>query len=294
MADSTDEKRGVVSTVVAAPKKVVVGYLRGLTYPFRGMKLVYFQHPSLARFWVFPIVITIVVLLLVMRGVWDYHDALVNLVWEEPTGEGFWTAVLLFLHGFVEVIVAILAFAAGVVVVYLLTTIFAAPFNDALSEEVERIVTGRPGPPFSLRAVLRDAVRTVALEVLKMVVLVLVLGPLFVASLLVPVVGQIAYTVFGFLFTALYFAIDYVDWPASRHDRGVAYRFGFAVENFLPMFGFGTGVWLFLFVPFLNLLFMPAAVAGGTLLFLDLEVGGGRPDESRSARDVQNPPSPSP
>ena len=34
---------------------------------------------------------------------------------------------------------------------------------------------------------------------------------------------------------------------------------------------FGTGVWLFLFVPLVNLLFMPAAVAGGTLLFLELE-----------------------
>jgi uncharacterized protein involved in cysteine biosynthesis len=30
-------------------------------------------------------------------------------------------------------------------------------------------------------------------------------------------------------------------------------------------------VWLFLFIPLVNLLFMPAAVAGGTLLFLDVE-----------------------
>jgi CysZ protein len=255
-------------------KKVVVGYFKGLTYPFRGMKLVFIDHPSLFRFWIFPIVITILVLALVMKGVWDYHDALVTLIWEEPTGEGFVAGLLAFLHGFVEVIVAIFGFALGIVVVYLLTTIFAAPFNDALSEEVESIVTGRPGPPFSLRVVLRDTVRTVGLEAMKMLVLLLVLGPLFIASLLVPVIGQIAYSVFGFLFTALYFAIDYVDWPASRRNKGVAYRFGLAVEHFLPMFGFGTGVWVFLFVPFLNLLFMPAAVAGGTLLYLDLEPGG--------------------
>jgi len=47
----------------------------------------------------------------------------------------------------------------------------------------------------------------------------------------------------------------------------------------VPMFGFGTGVWLFLFIPFLNLFFMPAAVAGGTLLYLDLE-GPGEPAPS--------------
>ena len=40
------------------------------------------------------------------------------------------------------------------------------------------------------------------------------------------------------------------------------------------VFGFGTGVWLFLFIPLLNLLFMLAAVAGGTLMFLDLEGEG--------------------
>ena len=50
------------------------------------------------------------------------------------------------------------------------------------------------------------------------------------------------------------------------------------------MFGFGTGVWLFLFIPLVNLLFMPAAVAGGTLLFLDLE-GEGTSDPQHAPAD---------
>jgi CysZ protein len=164
--------------------------------------------------------------------------------------------------------------------VYFITAIIAAPFNDLLSEEVERIRTGREGAPFSLRVVLRDSVRTVGLELVKLLIWASVMGPLFLASLLLPVVGQILYTVIGFVFTAMYWSIDYVDWPASRQNRGVGFRFGMATRHFLPMFGFGTGVWLFLFIPFLNLLFMPAAVAGGTLLFLDLEGGQDEsPDE---------------
>ena len=35
-----------------------------------------------------------------------------------------------------------------------------------------------------------------------------------------------------------------------------------------PVAGFGTGVWVLLFIPLVNLFFMPAAVAGGTMLFL--------------------------
>jgi CysZ protein len=111
----------------------------------------------------------------------------------------------------------------------------------------------------------------VVLEIAKLGLWALVMIPLFVLSLVVPVVGQIIYAVFGFFFTAAYFAVDYIDWPASRRNRGISYRFSMLRAHFLPMLGFGTGVWLFLFVPLLNLLFMPAAVAGGTLLFLDLE-----------------------
>jgi len=266
-----DVAKKAAGAVVAAPKAVAVGYWRGLTYPFKGAKLVYLEHPSLVRYWMFPILITLIVIGFVFAGVWHYHGAVVEMFWSEPAGEGFWDSVLRFLHGFVEVIVALLGFLVGLVVVSLLSTIFAAPFNDALSEEVERLSTGREGPPFSLAAVARDSVRTVLLEIAKLGLWAIVMLPLFVVSLIVPVAGQIIYTVFGFFFTAGYFSIDYLDWPASRRNRGIAYRFSLLREHFLPMLGFGTGVWLFLFVPLLNLLFMPAAVAGGTLLFLDLE-----------------------
>ena len=86
-------------------------------------------------------------------------------------------------------------------------------------------------------------------------------------------IGQILYTAFGVVFTSAYLALDYVDWPASRHDRGVRYRFGMLRRHTSAMLGFGTGVWVLLFVPFVNLFLMPGAVAGGTLLFLDLEPG---------------------
>jgi len=118
-----------------------------------------------------------------------------------------------------------------------------------------------------------------------------VMVPMWIFSLALPVVGQILYTIFGFVFTAMYWSIDYVDWPASRQNKGVGYRFGMATKHFLPMFGYGTGVWLFLFVPFVNLLFMPAAVAGGTLLYLDLE-GGVAGQSTETPPKDESPPSP--
>ena len=137
--------------------------------------------------------------------------------------------------------------------------------------------------------IFRDTVRTMGLELLKLVIYAAVMIPLFLLAQLLPAVGHAIYSVFAFLFTALYFAVDYLDWPASRRNRSITYRFGLLTDHFLPMLGFGTGVWLFLFIPLVNLLFMPAAVAGGTLLFLDVEgrsLGGAKDEPSGVSEQV--------
>ena len=255
-----------------APKAVVVGYWRGLTYPFKGLRFVV-QHPDLIRYWIFPIIITVVTLAFVSKGVWDYHDALFELMWTEPTGDDWGAAVARFFHGFVEVLFALVLFVVGLVVVVLLSSIFAAPFNDLLSEEVERLYTGRPGPPFSVRVLVMDLVRTLVFEVGYVVVV----GGLWLASLVLPVVGQIGASILGFFLTAQYWAVSYIDWPASRRRKGLSFRFTLATRHFWAMSGFGTGVWLILFIPLVNLFFMPLAVAGGTLLYVDVE--GPRPED---------------
>lgn len=270
--------RDVGSAAVRAPRAAVIGFWRGLTYPFQGMRLVMFQHPELIRYWIFPILITAVTFALVLAGVWEYHDALFEALWEEPGGDGFGASLARFFHGLLEVLFALLLLLVGLIVVVLLSSLFAAPFNDLLSEEVERLVTGRQGPPFSVRILLLDLVRTVAFE---LIYVALVVG-LWLASLLLPVVGQIGASLLGFFITALYWAVSYIDWPASRRRQGLGFRFQLAARHFWAMSGFGTGVWIILFIPLLNLFFMPLAVAGGTLLYVDLEARGqGKPNLPR-------------
>ncbi len=285
------------SKVAGATGAVAVGYWRGLTYPFKGLKFVFYKHPGLVRFWIFPILITGIFLAATTWAGWSSYEGITNAVWQDPTasvelksaigadtvkpkrlkhvgdaaGHDWVDTTGHYVHSALGILILLLIWGLGVVLAIFLTNIFAAPFNDFLSEEVERLETGQEGPPFSFAVILRDSIRTVGLEVLKLSIYLVVMGPLFVLSNLVPVVGPAIYSIFGFLFTSMYFAIDYIDWPASRQNRSVTYRFSLLTEHFMPMFGFGTGVWLFLFIPLVNLLFMPAAVAGGTLLFLDLE-----------------------
>lgn len=255
-------------TVAKSP----IGFARGLTYVFRGARFVYFQHPKLARYWLFPIFITALALIAVFYGAVSLYDDLGGALWSllpESWNEadGWAGGLLSALRWLVQVIAGILITLLGLVLVVVLSSVFAAPFNDALSEAVERILTGGAAPPFSLRRMIADVGRTIRLEILKVVLYVVLVGPMFLASFFIPGVGQVISLV-GFALTAVYLGVDYLDWPAARRDWSVGDRVRFARRQLPAVAGFGTGVWALLFVPLLNLFFMPAAVAGGTMLFL--------------------------
>ncbi|MEM9074690.1 MAG: EI24 domain-containing protein [Myxococcota bacterium] len=254
--------------VVARP---AVGFWTGFMYPFKGMNFVYVQHPKLIKYWIFPILITLITFCAATWGSWHYSDALVDTFWATPEGDGFFDGVARFFHSALAFIFSILLWGISTMLLILLTSIIAAPFNGALSAAVEKIATGRGTGDEGLAVLVRDIGRTIVLEIVKLGLFLLVMIPMFMLQCAAPGVGSILYTIFGFVFTAWYWGLDYVDWPAERRGWKVGQRFANARKRFMPMFGFGTGVWLFLFVPVLNLLFMPAAVAGGTLLFLDME-----------------------
>jgi CysZ protein len=238
------------------------------------MRFVYFQHPKLARYWLFPVLITGFALVAVFYGAGSYNEdvgaALWSLFpesWSDATG---WVGGLLSaLRWTIELIAAVLITLLGLVLVLLLSSVVAAPFNDALSEAVEHMLTGEPAPPFSFSRMLADVVRTIRLELGKALLYIVVVGPMFLASFFIPGVGQ-AISLVGFALTAVYLGIDYIDWPAARRNWSVGDRVRFTRGHLPAVAGFGTGVWVLLFIPLLNLFFMPAAVAGGTMLFVAL------------------------
>ncbi len=260
-------------------------FLRGLSYPLRGYAILR-RHPGLSRYWLPPIALTALALVASIVLAVRFHDDLVELVWHAPDAHGWAGALLAALHFLLRAAVLLLGFALGLLACIAGANLLAAPFNDALSEAVEEIETESASPPFSLRRLWRDLARTLRLELLKLLLYAAVMGPLLVASWLAPGVGQVLYAGFAWLFTALYFALDYLDWPASRRGLDVRQRLTLLGVRPLTTLGFGCAVAVCLFVPLLNLFFMPLAVAGGTRLFLDLSSYAAR---ERPARMAQAP-----
>jgi CysZ protein len=253
---------------------------RGLVYPLRGFAILR-RHPGLARYWLPPIVITFVALVASFVLTLAYSDDLTNMIWKPAAQVGATGFLVDVAHALLHALSFVFGLGLLVVVCIALSSILAAPFNDALSEAIEVRETGAPAPPFSLAKLLRDLGRTVRLEVTKLFIYLAVMGPLLLASWLLPGVGQVLYVLFGTLFTSAYFAFDFIDWPASRRGLGFRERARLLTDHPLRTLGFGFAVWACLFVPLLNLAFMPLAVAGGTRLFLDLAggsaAGAGRP-----------------
>lgn len=242
--------------------------LRGISYPLRGYRALR-QHPSLGRYAVMPMLFTLLALLASVALALAYSDDLLALLWSKPAAG----SALRWLYTLTYWLSLLVSLAVTVLLCVFSSTVIAAPFNDLLSEALEQRVTGRPAPAFSLVRFLRELVRTVSLALFRLALYAAVVGPLWLLSWLVPGVGHLVYLVVWTGFTAAYFALDYVDWSASRHGLSMGARFALLAQRPLLMLGFGLAVWGCLFVPLLNLVFMPLSVAGGTLLFLDLQAG---------------------
>jgi CysZ protein len=250
-----------------------VSPLAAFTYPFRGARLVYREHPELARYWVPPIVLAAIAMTCAAWLVLEHRDGLFQMMWPAThAGEGWLDALLRGARSFVRFIVTLLAIGIGFVLALFTAQIAGAPFYDALSHAVEALRAGDSPGATTLSALLRDAARSVQLAVVKLAIYVAWMMPLWLLGLFVPVVGPISQAALGFALTVAFLALDHLDWAAARHGLSVGERIRLLGAYPGPLLAFGLCVWCFLFVPVVNLFLIPAAVAGGTLLFIDLGI----------------------
>lgn len=232
--------------------------------PFRGMGFVV-RNPRLARIWIVPVLIVLIL------GVGGCVASGYASTWLAERAVDQTTDVISrAVAGWVtRVVVLLVGGALSMVVAIVLAPVIAAPFNDMLGEEYERLELGIEPASFSVGKMGRDVARTIRLEFVKLAFYLCVVGPLTVLGIFVGPLSVVA-SALGFVFTAAYFALDYVDGPLTRRNVGIRRRFALLRQHPAAMFGFGLGVFCVLFVPFVNLFFMPAAVAGGTRLCSEL------------------------
>ncbi|MFJ4141272.1 sulfate transporter CysZ [Pseudomonas sp. NPDC089734] len=149
----------------------------------------------------------------------------------------------------------------------MIANIIAAPFNGFLSEKVETVIRGKDtSPDFSWTELAAMIPRTLAREARKLGYMLPRMIGLFILSF-IPVVNLIAAPLW-LLFGIWMMAIQYIDYPADNHKMSWQDMIAWLKSKRWQSLSFGGIVYLALLVPMLNILMMPAAVAGATLFWV--------------------------
>ncbi|AOE87319.1 sulfate transporter CysZ [Pseudomonas sp. TCU-HL1] len=233
--------------------------LSGPQYLGEGLKLI--LSPGLRLFVLLPLTVNLLL-----------FAALIGFAMQEFSGwvDAFmptlpdWLSVLQYLLWplFVLLVVVLVFFTFT-----MLANIIAAPFNGFLAEKVEVVVRGQDDfPAFSWAELMAMIPRTVGRELRKLAYFLPRAGALLILSF-IPGVNLLA-TPLWIIFGIWMMAVQYIDYPADNHKLGWNEMLAWLREKRWQSLGFGGITYLALLIPFVNIVMMPAAVAGATLFWV--------------------------
>ncbi|MEL0083787.1 MAG: sulfate transporter CysZ [Gammaproteobacteria bacterium] len=233
--------------------------IEGIGYLIRGGKII--REPGLRKFVVAPLLVNLILFITLI-------SALVNFISNQMD------RLLGYLPGWLEwlewLLWPLLLLALLLVVSYSFVTlanIIASPFNGLLAERVEQLLTGQPLPDTPWAQLMRDIVPTMVNEIRKLGYFVRYAIPIGLLMIF-PVTTAIA-TPLWFAFTSWMLALEYLDYPMSNNRIQFVDVRDRAGKLRLTSFGFGLVIMLLSTVPLLNLIVMPAAVAGATAAWVE-------------------------
>ncbi|OOF48321.1 sulfate transporter CysZ [Rodentibacter trehalosifermentans] len=174
--------------------------------------------------------------------------------------------------GFLSVILLVLSVGMILLLFYFtfttLSGFIAAPFNGLLSEKLEKMLTGEPINDDGWLDMMKDVPRMLHREWQKLWYSLPKIIGLFLLGF-IPVVGQTIVPVLTFLFTAWMMAIQYCDYPFDNHKISFNVMKNALGEQRSQSLTFGGLVTCCTFLPIVNLVIIPVAVCGATVMWVE-------------------------
>lgn len=230
----------------------------GIDYLYRGLRTL--GKPGIRLYFIFPLFTNLLVFGLLLYWLVQYAATVVSDI--DPYVPDFLEDLAiawLWTYLFSMVLLIVNLFSS-------LAMIIAAPFNGLLAEAVEYDQTGKH-PPGGLWDAIIDFLPSMLNEVRKLsyrlVVTILALVLIFVpyVNIVVPFVWIVVQSwLFGF---------EYLDYPLDNHGVRLRQQRKLLRKQRILTTTFGGWIMIFNLIPLINILVMPAAVAGATLLMLD-------------------------
>lgn len=241
----------------------ITEFTLGPSYLVRGFGLL--REPSLRRYVIIPILINIALIIgLVSLFGWQLDH------WLDAWLSGLpdWLSWLETVFWWIGVVLSTLAFCY---VFTLLANLIASPFNGMLSAKVEELITGRaPASGMSLAAEMADGVFGELRRLRWYGGRAVLLGLFSLVLLFIPV-ANLAIAPLWFIFGAFMLSFEYLDQPMANRGMAFPAKIARLRARRWRHLGFGSLVTLATAIPLANLVVMPAAVVGATLLYLDTD-----------------------
>jgi len=233
----------------------------GIQYLFRGFN--WLTKPGIKRFVIIPLIINILLFSALMFSGYYLVHHLVSLL---PR----------WLHWLNWLIMPIFFIASSVIMIYTFTIIanlIGAPFNSLLSEKVQLLTTGKkPREDEGFKEAIKDIPRTLKREWHKIIYYI----PRALSLLIlffIPVINVIA-GILWFIFGCWMMSVEYVDYPMDNHKKPFKELHRYLRAHCLLSLTFGFSVMIMAMIPIINFFVLPAAVIGGTLMYLENRSGG--------------------
>ena len=257
------------------PRNFIAQFFRGVMYPFAALGFL-----KRNRLWGMAAAAVGINILLLGGLVWGGYSFLVPYLDSLIVAMVAWAGESSFLGGLVTVLTWVLwivAMPALVVLNFLVLILVgqavASPFLDQLSEQVETRVLGLEPEPFSAGRTIRGVSIAVGDLVWGVTLLVVVNVPLLLLGV-IPVFGTVVAGILSFSFSALLLAHEFMGLPLTRQLVSYRQRWSHLWKHKWLGLGMGTSVMAMLAIPGLNLVLLPLAAVGGTLMYCDLRAGG--------------------
>lgn len=237
----------------------MLNFFTGMSYFDRGCRQL--LTPGLKRFILLPIAFSFILYAgLFYLGYYYLVPYATHYVDKLPAWLSFLSCILLVLF----IIMFVMLFLSLFTVMF---NVVAAPFNGLLAEKAQKILYGKPVPfvPFTrmtLRALKRQG------HFLRYFV------PRFIAMCIlffVPLIHPL-FPFIWFGFTAWMLSMQFQDVPLDNNLVSFAEMQERVKANTMRSLGFGSLINLASFIPIVNILIMPAAVIGSTMLFCETQL----------------------
>lgn len=236
-------------------------FAAGAGYLLRGFRLI--RQPGLRRYFVGPVIVNIFVLAsLIGFGATRYADVTQKLL---PQGDSLWVGII---GIFAWVLFGLVVMVLGFFLFSLIVNLIGAPFNGLLSEKVERLLV----PPTldskpRKSHFIADIIPSIASEIRKTVIF-LAVSVMLMVLVIIPGINLIAAPLI-LIITAWMLALEYVSYPMNNHNKYFSDVRRWLRKRRMLGLGFGVAVAVAMLVPLINMIVMPAAVAGATALWVE-------------------------